>query len=173
MEVNFKEPQVKLGRLSPEIREQFALSMSSCPTDRRRVYRFVVLPPPVNKRHRHQLSLALRGRLPVDATPSTPPDILRHRLLLRNPSNIYPCHLFWGQNWSRFSKRCKIRYSAAMYTQLTRLVIQAPVFVSSFLATYTGSILIAVNPFTKLPHLYNVYMMEQYKGAPFGELSPM
>lgn len=29
-----------------------------------------------------------------------------------------------------------------------------------------------MNPFTKLPHLYNVHMMEQYKGAPFGELSP-
>lgn len=32
--------------------------------------------------------------------------------------------------------------------------------------------MIAVNPFTKLPHLYDVHMMEQYKGAPFGELSP-
>ncbi|GLT85614.1 hypothetical protein SLE2022_038000 [Rubroshorea leprosula] len=38
--------------------------------------------------------------------------------------------------------------------------------------TYTGSILIAVNPFTKLPHLYDMHMMEMYKGAPFGELSP-
>eukprot|EP00898_Chlorokybus_atmophyticus_P006930 jgi/Chlat1/7238/Chrsp58S09133 len=38
--------------------------------------------------------------------------------------------------------------------------------------TYTGSILIAVNPFRRLPHLYNVHMMEQYKGVPLGELSP-
>ncbi|EXB42555.1 Myosin-H heavy chain [Morus notabilis] len=38
--------------------------------------------------------------------------------------------------------------------------------------TYTGSVLIAVNPFTQLPHLYNAHMMEQYKGAPFGALSP-
>ena len=38
--------------------------------------------------------------------------------------------------------------------------------------TYTGNILIAVNPFTKLPHLYDSYMMAQYKGAAFGELSP-
>lgn len=38
--------------------------------------------------------------------------------------------------------------------------------------TYTGNILIAVNPFTKLPHLYDVHMMEQYRGAPFGQLNP-
>lgn len=38
--------------------------------------------------------------------------------------------------------------------------------------TYTGNILIAVNPFTKLPHLYDSSMMEQYKGAKLGELSP-
>ncbi|KAL3649699.1 hypothetical protein CASFOL_006102 [Castilleja foliolosa] len=38
--------------------------------------------------------------------------------------------------------------------------------------TYTGNILIAINPFQKLPHLYNQHMMQQYKGAPLGELSP-
>ncbi|XP_076890780.1 myosin-11-like [Bidens hawaiensis] len=38
--------------------------------------------------------------------------------------------------------------------------------------TYTGNILIAINPFQKLPHLYDRHMMEEYKGAPFGELSP-
>ncbi|KAI4300104.1 hypothetical protein L6164_033518 [Bauhinia variegata] len=38
--------------------------------------------------------------------------------------------------------------------------------------TYTGNILIAVNPFTKLPHLYDSHMMAQYKGVAFGELSP-
>nr|XP_023884762.1 myosin-12-like [Quercus suber]POE70253.1 myosin-12 [Quercus suber] len=38
--------------------------------------------------------------------------------------------------------------------------------------TYTGNILIAVNPFRRLPHLYDIHMMEQYNGAAFGELSP-
>ncbi|THU70584.1 hypothetical protein C4D60_Mb08t26540 [Musa balbisiana] len=38
--------------------------------------------------------------------------------------------------------------------------------------TYTGNILIAVNPFQRLPHLYDTHMMEQYQGAAFGELSP-
>jgi hypothetical protein len=32
--------------------------------------------------------------------------------------------------------------------------------------------LIAVNPFMRLPHLYNEYMMEQYKGVRLGDLSP-
>ncbi|KAL8171461.1 hypothetical protein V2J09_023265 [Rumex salicifolius] len=31
--------------------------------------------------------------------------------------------------------------------------------------TYTGSILIAVNPFKRLPHLYEVDVMEKYKGS--------
>ncbi|KAJ6847947.1 myosin-6-like [Iris pallida] len=38
--------------------------------------------------------------------------------------------------------------------------------------TYTGNILIAVNPFRRLPHLYDTHMMQQYKAAGFGELSP-
>ena len=38
--------------------------------------------------------------------------------------------------------------------------------------TYTGSILIAVNPFARLPALYGRHMMEQYRGARLGELSP-
>ncbi|KAE8685584.1 transcription factor MYC4-like [Hibiscus syriacus] len=38
--------------------------------------------------------------------------------------------------------------------------------------TYTANILIAVNPFQRLPHLVTNEMMEKYKGAAFGELSP-
>eukprot|EP00227_Mantoniella_beaufortii_P020036 CAMPEP_0197602356 /NCGR_PEP_ID=MMETSP1326-20131121/37008_1 /TAXON_ID=1155430 /ORGANISM="Genus nov. species nov., Strain RCC2288" /LENGTH=619 /DNA_ID=CAMNT_0043169693 /DNA_START=154 /DNA_END=2010 /DNA_ORIENTATION=- len=38
--------------------------------------------------------------------------------------------------------------------------------------TYTGSILIAVNPFQRLPHLYDHHMMDQYQGMALGELSP-
>ncbi|KAI3688420.1 hypothetical protein L1987_82133 [Smallanthus sonchifolius] len=38
--------------------------------------------------------------------------------------------------------------------------------------TYTGNILIAVNPFKRLPHLYANDVMAKYKGATLGELSP-
>ena len=46
------------------------------------------------------------------------------------------------------------------------------IILSSTLQTYTRNILIAINPFRRLPHLYDSQMMEQYKGATFGELSP-
>jgi Myosin head (motor domain) len=38
--------------------------------------------------------------------------------------------------------------------------------------TYTGTILIAVNPFASLPHLYGSHMMDQYRGVPLGDLNP-
>uniref|UniRef100_A0A2C9UDX1 Uncharacterized protein n=1 Tax=Manihot esculenta TaxID=3983 RepID=A0A2C9UDX1_MANES len=38
--------------------------------------------------------------------------------------------------------------------------------------TYTGNILIAVNPFQRLPHLYDSGIMGRYKGAAIGELTP-
>jgi len=38
--------------------------------------------------------------------------------------------------------------------------------------TYTGSILIAVNPFAPMPHLYGSHMMEQYRRVQLGEISP-
>ncbi|XP_074268277.1 myosin-9-like isoform X2 [Silene latifolia] len=38
--------------------------------------------------------------------------------------------------------------------------------------TYTGNILIAVNPFQRLPHIYDIQMMDRYRGAPLGKLNP-
>lgn len=45
-------------------------------------------------------------------------------------------------------------------------------YVLDAIYTYTGSILIAVNPFAALPMLYGTHMMEQYQGRALGELSP-
>ncbi|TYK17988.1 myosin-16 isoform X4 [Cucumis melo var. makuwa] len=38
--------------------------------------------------------------------------------------------------------------------------------------TYTGNILIAINPFQSISSLYDAHVMEKYRGAPIGELKP-
>ncbi|KAI3676860.1 hypothetical protein L1987_86474 [Smallanthus sonchifolius] len=38
--------------------------------------------------------------------------------------------------------------------------------------TYTGNILIAVNPFKRIPNIYDKTVMEKYKGVALGELNP-
>ncbi|WVY96421.1 hypothetical protein V8G54_028572 [Vigna mungo] len=38
--------------------------------------------------------------------------------------------------------------------------------------TYTGNILIAINPFQSLSHLYDTNVMQRYKGSMIGDLSP-
>ncbi|GMN48941.1 hypothetical protein TIFTF001_018110 [Ficus carica] len=45
-------------------------------------------------------------------------------------------------------------------------------FASNEIYTYTGNILIAINPFQSLSNLYDAFTMELYKGIPFGRLSP-
>ncbi|THU65874.1 hypothetical protein C4D60_Mb05t08230 [Musa balbisiana] len=73
---------------------------------------------------------------------------------------------------SNASLKCVVRLLCeALGPRLTRSPRQAPERIFKSL-TYTGNILIAVNPFQRLPHLYDTHMMEQYKGATFGELSP-
>ena len=64
----------------------------------------------------------------------------------------------------------------AVETRARRRPTLSPSFSPSYaldaIYTYTGTILIAVNPFCPLPHLYGADMMAQYRGARFGELSP-
>jgi hypothetical protein len=63
-------------------------------------------------------------------------------------------------------------HSLSEFTSLKSHTMFHMADVLSFWQTYTGNILIAVNPFQRLPHIYDPHMMHQYKGAPFGELSP-
>ncbi|KAM0843588.1 hypothetical protein ACQ4PT_057616 [Festuca glaucescens] len=45
-------------------------------------------------------------------------------------------------------------------------------YAKNIIYTYTGNILIAINPFQRLPHIAEPRTMEKYKGANFGELDP-
>jgi len=70
---------------------------------------------------------------------------------------------------------CASPYVVFCGNMLLMLVLCVPYIIPTlllFLQTYTGRILIAVNPFAKLPHMYDMHMMEQYRGVQFGELSP-
>uniref|UniRef100_A0ACD5TEB0 Uncharacterized protein n=1 Tax=Avena sativa TaxID=4498 RepID=A0ACD5TEB0_AVESA len=45
-------------------------------------------------------------------------------------------------------------------------------YAKNIIYTYTGNILIAINPFQRLPHISDPSTMEKYRGANFGELDP-
>ncbi|XP_039812358.1 myosin-11-like isoform X9 [Panicum virgatum] len=45
-------------------------------------------------------------------------------------------------------------------------------YAKNIIYTYTGSILIAINPFQRLPNLVDARTMEKYKGANLGDLDP-
>uniref|UniRef100_A0ACD5VR16 Uncharacterized protein n=1 Tax=Avena sativa TaxID=4498 RepID=A0ACD5VR16_AVESA len=45
-------------------------------------------------------------------------------------------------------------------------------YAKNVIYTYTGNILIAINPFQRLPNLVDVCTMEKYKGANLGDLDP-
>ncbi|KAK3165261.1 hypothetical protein QOZ80_1AG0030990 [Eleusine coracana subsp. coracana] len=45
-------------------------------------------------------------------------------------------------------------------------------YAKNIIYTYTGNILIAINPFQRLPNLVDVRTMEKYKGANLGDLDP-
>lgn len=45
-------------------------------------------------------------------------------------------------------------------------------YAKNIIYTYTGNILIAINPFQRLPHLAEPHTMEKYKCSNFGELDP-
>ncbi|XP_050887190.1 myosin-6 isoform X1 [Lathyrus oleraceus] len=59
-------------------------------------------------------------------------------------------------------------YSCFVFSALTLTIVVTV----CCMQTYTGNILIAVNPFQRLPHLYAADTMAKYKGVSFGEQSP-
>ncbi|CAM6090837.1 unnamed protein product [Calypogeia fissa] len=81
-------------------------------------------------------------------------------------SNVYPKDTDAQQGGvDDMTKLAYLHEPGVLYNLATRYELDE-------IYTYTGNILIAINPFAKLPHLYDNHMMEQYRGAPLGELSP-
>lgn len=87
------------------------------------------------------------------------------------------CKIMYGSNicgrWDYFVDMC-LAICCVLWEHAANVVVLCAIIptVLFFLQTYTGRILIAVNPFAKLPHMYDMHMMEQYRGVQFGELSP-
>ncbi|WRX08053.1 IQ motif [Theobroma cacao] len=88
------------------------------------------------------------------------------RMVTTNLSNIYPKDVEAPAGGvDDMTKLSYLHEPAVLYNLATRYEINE-------IYTYCGNILIAINPFQALSHLYDVYLMERYKGAQLGELSP-
>ncbi|XP_017969825.1 PREDICTED: myosin-16 [Theobroma cacao] len=88
------------------------------------------------------------------------------RMVTTNLSKIYPKDVEAPAGGvDDMTKLSYLHEPAVLYNLATRYEINE-------IYAYCGNILIAINPFQALSHLYDVYLMERYKGAQLGELSP-
>ncbi|XWS36398.1 hypothetical protein CRYUN_Cryun20dG0082200 [Craigia yunnanensis] len=88
------------------------------------------------------------------------------RMVTTNLSKLYPKDVEAPAGGvDDMTKLPYLHEPAVLYNLATRYEINE-------IYTYCGNILIAINPFQVLSHLYDVYLMERYKGAHIGELSP-
>ncbi|GLU07739.1 hypothetical protein SLE2022_246870 [Rubroshorea leprosula] len=88
------------------------------------------------------------------------------RMLVLNFSKIHPKDLEAPDGGvDDMTKLAYLHEPAVLHNLATRYGVNE-------IYTYSGDILIAVNPFQGLPNVYDACVMEQYKGAALGELSP-
>ncbi|OMO78429.1 IQ motif, EF-hand binding site [Corchorus capsularis] len=88
------------------------------------------------------------------------------KMLITTLSKIYPRDLESpDEGVDDMTKLSYLNEPAVLYNLATRYKINE-------IYTYCGNILIAVNPFQSLSHLYDDSIMQRYKGVQLGELSP-
>ncbi|KAI4345963.1 hypothetical protein L6164_013046 [Bauhinia variegata] len=88
------------------------------------------------------------------------------KMVVAKPSNIYPMDPeFPPSGVEDMTRLAYLHEPGVLHNLKCRYDIDE-------IYTYTGSILIAVNPFQRIPHLYASDMMQRYKGMALGELSP-